>query len=172
MKTSLSLLPTERIENKIFFIRGRKVMLDRDLAEMYGVETKKLNRAVKRNLGRFPTDFMFQLTKQESVLFSRYQIGTLRRGGNIKYLPFAFTEQGIAMLSSVLNSEQAVQVNIQIIRTFTKIRELIVSSKELRDHIEKLERKYDGQFRVVFDTIKKLITPPKEKPHQKMGFWS
>lgn len=147
-------------------------MLDRDLAELYGVEVKNLNRAVKRNKERFPNDFMFQLTKYESDLFSRCQFGTLdtqKRGTNIKYFPYVFTEQGIAMLSSVLNSERAIQVNIQIIRTFTKIRELIASNKDLRNQVEKLEKKYDQQFRVVFDAIKKLLATPL-KPSKPIGF--
>ena len=188
---NLILIP-ERIESKIFFIRRKKVMLDRDLAQLYGVENRALNQAVKRNLFRFPTDFMFQLTKVESKAFSRsqfvtlensnlksqsvtsrnpnlkYQIGTSSYGGRRK-LPFAFTEQGVAMLSSVLNSKQAIQVNIQIIRTFTKLRELIASNRELRLKIEKLENKYDQHFKVVFDAIRKFFDPPKAPP-QKIGF--
>lgn len=176
----LTVIP-DRIESKIFFIRGKKVMLDRDLAALYEVETKTLNRAVKRNIERFPTDFMFQLTKLESDTFSRYQFGTLndtnwksqsvtsKRGVNVKYLSYAFTEQGVAMLSSVLNSKRAIQVNIQIIRTFTKLRELIASNKELREKIEKMENRYDQQFKVVFDAIKRLLETP-TKPSGKMGF--
>ena len=175
----LTVIP-DKIESKIFFIRGKKVMLDRDLAELYGVETKSLNRAVKRNVERFPSDFMFQLTKTESDAFSRsqfvtienqnlkYQIGTSSYGGRRK-LPFAFTEQGVAMLSSVLNSARAIQVNIQIIRTFTKLRELIATNRELREKIEKLESKYDQQFKIVFEAIKQLLTPP-TKPSGKIGF--
>lgn len=177
----LATIPDSRIESRIFLIRGKKVMLDRDLAELYGVETRTLNQAVKRNRERFPQDFTFQLNTRELNLFSRSQIVTLneqnlesqcaasRRGTNIKYLPYAFTEQGVAMLSSVLNSKRAIQVNIQIIRTFTKLRELIASNKELREKIEKLESKYDQQFRVVFEAIKQLLAPP-VKPARKIGF--
>ncbi|MDP3661493.1 MAG: ORF6N domain-containing protein [bacterium] len=178
---TLTIIPDSRIESRIFFIRGKKVMLDRNLAELYGVETKTLNRAAKRNRLRFPPDFMFQLTKAEADAFSRYQFGTLKKNSNLKYqigtssyggrrkLPYAFTEQGVAMLSSVLNSKRAIQVNIQIIRTFTKLRELIATNKELREKIEKLESKYNQQFRVVFEAIKQLLAPP-EKPARKIGF--
>jgi hypothetical protein len=161
-------LPQERIETKIYFIRGKKVMIDRDLAELYGVETKVLNQAVRRNAGRFPDDFVFQLNKQETEIWmsqivitnrSRSQIVTLNRGRNIKYAPYVFTEQGVAMLSSVLKSERAIMVNVQIMRTFTKIREMIVSNKELREKIEKLERNYDSKFRAIFQAIKQLMIP-------------
>ena len=156
---ALEIVP-DRIESKIFLIRGKKVMLDRDLAELYGVDTKVLNQSVKRNRERFPVDFMFQLTEMESDAFLRSQIVTLKnsslrshfvtskRGGQ-RYRSYAFTEQGVAMLSSVLNSKRAIQVNIQIIRTFTKLRELIASNRELRLKIEKLENKYDQRFKVV-----------------------
>lgn len=146
-------------------------MLDRDLAALYGVETKMLNRAVKRNTERFPEDFMFQLTKEEYMALLRFQFGTLKRGQYSKYSPYVFTENGVAMLSSVLNSRRAIQVNIQIMRTFTKIREMITTHKELRQKIEEMEKKYDYQFKVVFDTIKQLIEPPQE-PKRKMGFLS
>lgn len=158
-------------------------MLDRDLAALYGVKTKVLNQAVKRNQERFPEDFMFQLNERENTIFLRSQIVTLKnqdlklqfvtsslRGKHRKYLAYAFTEQGVAMLSSVLNSNRAIQVNIQIIRTFTKLRELIATNKELREKIEKLENKYDQQFKVVFDAIKKLLEPPAAPPPQKIGF--
>jgi hypothetical protein len=131
-------------------------MLDRDLALMYGVPTKVFNQAVKRNIKRFPDDFMFQLNIKEAES-SRSQIVTLKRGQNIKYLPYAFTEQGVAMLSSVLNSNRAIEVNIQIIRTFVKIREMIISNKELRIKIEEIERKYDKRFRVVFDALRSFL---------------
>lgn len=145
-------------------------MFDRDLAELYGVETKNLNKAVKRNRVRFPTDFMFQLNKQEAEIWgSRFQIGTLKRGQNIKYAPYVFTEQGVAMLSSVLNSKPAIQVNIQIMRTFTKLREMLATNKELRDKIEKLERKYDQRFKVVFNAIRNLLST-EEKPKGQFGF--
>lgn len=160
-------VPIERIEGKILLIRERKVMLDRDLAELYGVTTGNLNKAVKRNITRFPEDFMFQLTKEEfdNLIF---QNGISRWGGRRK-LPYAFTEQGIAMLSSVLNSERAIQVNIQIMRTFTRIREALATHKELREKIEGMERKYDQQFKVVFDAIKSLLSTPLQKI-KRIGF--
>lgn len=149
-------------------------MFDRDLAILYGVETRTLNQAVKRNIDRFPEDFMFQLTKIEMENFSRSQFVTLKRGGNIKYNPYVFTEQGVAMLSSVLKSKRAIQVNIQIMRTFTKIREMIISNKELRLKMEDLERKYDNKFQVVFDAIKGLLLAQAEEKssidNKKIGF--
>ena len=158
---------SERIESKIYFVRGQKVMIDRDLAELYGVTTGNLNKAVDRNLDRFPDDFMFQLTKAEfkNLIF---QFGTSSWGGTRK-LSRAFTEQGVAMLSSVLHSKRAVQVNIQIMRTFTKLRALLSTHKDLQRKIEEMEKKYDQQFRVVFDTIRALITPPETK-RKKIGF--
>ncbi len=127
------------------------------------------NQAVKRNIARFPEDFMFQLNKEEASELSRSQIVTLKRGQNIKYLPHAFTENGVAMLSSVLNSERAIQVNIQIMRTFTKIREMLSSHKDLRHKIEEMEKKYDSQFKIVFNAVKELMSPP-EKQVRKIGF--
>jgi hypothetical protein len=172
------ILPSEIIENKIYLLRGKKVMLDRDLARLYGVETKQLTRAVRRNIDRFPLDFMFQLTIEESD-FLRRQFGTSSWGG-ARYLPLVFTEQGIAMLSSVLKSKQAIQVNIQIMRTFTKLREMVLGNKELRDKVEQLEHKYDGQFKAVFDAIKMLIdktakinakiATAENKPKRQYGF--
>lgn len=152
------IIPEEVIENKIFFIRGKKVMFDRDLAKLYGVETGNLNKAVKRNIERFPEDFMFQITKIElqNLIF---HFGRSSWGGT-RSLPHVFTEQGVAMLSSVLKSKQAIRVNIQIMRTFTKIREMIVSNKALREKIEAMEQKYDGQFKIVFEAIKRLIEKP------------
>ena len=166
---NVEIVPQQVIESKIFIIRGKKVMLDKDLAVLYGVETKMLNRAVKRNLERFPEDFMFQLTKEEYVELLRYQFGTLKRGEHSKYLPYVFAENGVAMLSSVLNSKRAIQVNIQIMRTFTKIREMLITHKELRQKIEAMEKKYDYQFKVVFDVIKQLISPQETKKG-KIGF--
>ncbi len=127
------------------------------------------NQAVKRNIARFPEDFMIQLNKEEASELSRSQIVTLKRGQNIKYLPHAFTENGVAMLSSVLNSERAIQVNIQIMRTFTKIREMLSSHKDLRHKIEEMEKKYDSQFKIVFNAVKELMSPP-EKQVRKIGF--
>lgn len=158
----------ELIETKIFFIRRKKVMLDKHLAELYGVTTSSFNQAVKRNLDRFPSDFMYQITRQELTnLKSQIVISSW---GGIRKLPFAFTEHGILMLSSVLNSERAIQVNIQIMRTFTRLREMLLSYKELKEKIEAMERKYDEQFAVVFDAIKKLLEPPASKPKRKIGF--
>jgi len=167
MKTLI--IPNEIIENRIFLIRGKKVMFDRDLAKLYGVLTKNLNKAVSRNIERFPEDFMFQLTKEEYDSL-RFQFGTLKRGQHSKYFSYAFTEQGVAMLSSVLRSERAIRVNIQIMRTFTTIREMIVSNKGLREKIESMERKYDTKFKVVFDVIKRLIDKDKIEPVKIIGF--
>ncbi len=161
------LMPPEVIENKIFLLRGKKVMFDRDLAELYSVETKALNRAVKRNIERFPEDFMFRLSKEELANL-RFHFGTSNRGGQ-RYLPYAFTENGVAMLSSVLNSERAVQVNIQIMRTFTKLREMLATHKDLQKKIDEMEQKYDHQFKIVFDTIRQLLMPPQTKKG-KIGF--
>ncbi len=160
-------VPQEIIERKILLLRGKKVMLDRDLAVLYGVETKTLNRAVKRNIERFPDDFMFQLTKEEFENL-RFHFGTSSWGGQ-RYLPYAFTENGVAMLSSVLNSKGAIQVNIQIMRTFTKLREFILTHKELQKKIEDMEKKYDHQFKIVFDAIKQLLAP-QETNKKKIGF--
>ena len=161
------------IINKIYFIRGQKVMLDKDLAEMYGVETKVLNQAVKRNIFRFPKDFMFQLFEDEART-SRSQIVTLkqRRGSNIKYLPFAFTEQGVAMLSSVLRSERAIQVNIQIIRVYIKMKQVLLDNKDLWLKIDTIEQsliKKDEEVKAIFKILKELLTQ-EEKPRNEIGF--
>jgi phage regulator Rha-like protein len=166
---STEVIPQQIIEGKILIIRGKKVMLDRDLAALYAVETRTLNQAVRRNIKRFPEDFMFQLSQEEAVELSRSQIVILKRGQNIKYLPYAFTENGVAMLSSVLNSERAISVNIQIMRTFTKLRELLATHKELKQKIEGMEKKYDHQFKIVFDAIKRLIEPA-NKHGKRIGF--
>ncbi len=163
-----TLIPTEVIEQKILFIRDQKVMLDADLAQLYQVEVKHLKRQVKRNIDRFPEDFMFELT-QEEYRFLRRQIGALKRGEHSKYPPYAFTEQGVAMLSSVLGSKQAVQVNIMIMRTFVKLREMIATHKDLVQKLDQLEQKYDEQFRVVFEAIRQLMAPP-ENTSRKIGF--
>jgi phage regulator Rha-like protein len=161
------IIPLECIENKIYLLRSKKVMLDRDLAKMYGVATKTFNQAIKRNHQRFPADFMFRLNLKE---FSnlRSQIVTSSWGGQ-RYLPYAFTENGVAMLSSILNSERAIQVNIQIMRVFTKLREMMATHRELREKIEALEQKYDHQFTVVFEAIKELLQPP-VKASPRIGF--
>lgn len=161
------LIPVERIENIIFIIRGQKVMLDADLAKLYSVKTKVLIQAVKRNLARFPADFRLQLNKSEHETL-RSQFVTSRWGGR-RYLPYAFTEQGVAMLSSVLNSERAIQVNIQIMRTFTKLRQILASHEELRRKVEMMEKKNNQQFKVIFDVIKVLVELPETKKN-KMGF--
>ena len=161
------LVPHEVIENKIYLIRGQKVMMDMDLAGLYGVLTKYLNQQVRRNNIRFPEDFMFQLTREEAENL-RLHFATSSYGGR-RYLPFAFTEHGILMLSSVLNSKRAIGVNIQIMRAFVKLRQLLSSHADLRRKIEGMEKKYDGQFKVVFDAIKALIQPPPRKTG-KIGF--
>ncbi len=165
---SNALIPPTVIHSKILFLRGKKVMLDKDLAELYGVTTYNLKRAVRRNLSRFPADFMFDLTQQEYSTLRRH-FGALKRGTHSKYLSYAFTEHGILMLSSVLNSERAVLVNIEIMRTFTKLRELMIEHRDLRQKIEEMEKKYDHQFRVVFDTIKEILGPPR-KSARRIGF--
>jgi hypothetical protein len=160
------------IESKIYLIRGQKVMLDSDLAEMYGVATKALKQAVRRNIERFPEDFMFELSKEESDGASRSQFVTLNRGKNLKYLPYAFTEHGVLMLSSVLRSEQAVQVNIQIMRVYSKMKELLVMHKDILVKLEQLEKKtdkHDEQIALIFDYIRKLVEQPKERT-ERIGF--
>jgi len=157
-----------KIENRIFQIRGKKVMLDIDLAELYGVETRILNQAVRRNIDRFPNDFMLVLTHQELTNL-RSQIVISSYGGR-RYLPYAFTEQGIAMLSSVLNSERAIKVNIQIMRAFVSLRRVAVTYSGLKRKIEGIEKKYDSKFAVVFRAIKKLMDPPSIKDRIITGF--
>ena len=149
-----TLVAPEIIETKILFIRGRKVMLDRDLAALYGVETEQLTRQVRRNRERFPPTFLLHLTNQEFTNLKR-QFGGSSWGGNRKR-PMAFTEYGILMLSSVLKSKRAIQVNIQIMETFTKLREMLGSHKELKRKIDEMERKYDHQFKIVFEAIRKI----------------
>ena len=163
-----ALIPVEMIERKIYLIRGDKVLLDGDLAELYGVEVKHLKRQVRRNLTRFPEDFMFELRKEEYDSL-RSHFGTLKRGEHIKYLPYAFTEQGVAMLSSVLNSGRAIHVNIAIMRAFVKLREMLATHKDLARKLNEMENKYDAQFKVVFDAIRQLMTPPEPKK-RKIGF--
>jgi ORF6N domain len=165
----LPLVPIERIEKAIYLIRGDKVMLDSDLAELYGVETKLLNRAVKRNLKRFPADFMFQLSAEEaSDLRCQFGSSKTHRGGR-RYLPYVFTEQGVAMLSSVLHSDRAVSVNIEIMRAFVRIRQMLASNVELSRRLDELESKYNRQFKVVFDAIRQLMSPPPRNRKQ-IGF--
>ena len=157
-----------QVERRIFLVRGQKVMLDADLAELYRVPTKSLNLAVKRNAARFPGDFMFRLTDDE-VAGLRFHFETSKRSrGGRRYLPYAFTEQGVAMLSSVLRSSRAVQVNIAIMRTFVRLRELLLSNADLARKLAALENKYDVQFKVVFDAIRELMLPP--TPKRQIGF--
>jgi len=163
-----SIIPAELIENKIYLIRGQKVMLSMHLAELYDVEPRILVQAVKRNMERFPEDFMFQLSKNEFDDL-KSQIVTSSWGGLRRATPYAFTEQGIAMLSSVLNSKRAIKVNIQIIRSFVKLREIVSSHKDLVRKLEDLEKKYDSQFKIVFNAIRELMSAP-EKPLRKIGF--
>jgi hypothetical protein len=174
MTEDISLIPSERIEKSIYLIRGEKVMLDSDLAALYDVETRILIQATKRNPKRFPPDFMFQLYYQEvAALRSQFVILKTGRGQHSKYLPYAFTEQGVAMLSSVLNSDRAIEVNVQIMRAFMKLRQMIASHKDLVRKIEYLERKYDShdkQIKVVFDAIKELMAPAETKKKRKIGF--
>lgn len=170
-KNITPLVPAERIEKSILFIRGQKVMLDRDLAELYDVEIRVLVQAVKRNIRRFPADFMLQLTWDEWKDI-RSQIVTLKtgRGQHRKYPPYAFTEQGVAMLSSVLKSDRAIDVNVEIIRVFVRLREMLASHKELARKLATLEKKYDDQFKVIFDAIRRLMIPPKSEKKRKIGF--
>lgn len=161
-------VPIDRIGKSILLIRGQKVMLDRDLAELYGVLIKRLNEQVRRNRSRFPSDFMFQLTKKTDSL--RSQIATLKRGQHRKYRPYVFTEQGVAMLSSVLSSERAIQVNIAIMRTFVQLRQWLISHADLAQRLEELEAKYDDQFKSIFEAIRQLMDPPRPRSKRKIGF--
>ncbi|MDP2851796.1 MAG: ORF6N domain-containing protein [Gallionella sp.] len=177
MTSKLAVVPLERIESRIFFVRGQKILLDEDLAALYEVEVKALNRAVKRNIERFPDDFMFQLNADELALLRRQsgtsnlksQNGTSSRGGR-RYLPYAFTEQGVAMLSSVLRSPRAVMVNIEIMRAFVRLRQMLASNAALARKLATLEKKYDAQFKIVFDAIRELMTPPDPKKKRPIGF--
>lgn len=165
------LIPIERIENKILLIRKQKVMLDFHLAELYGVETKQLKRQVRRNFRRFPVDFMFELSKEEYEIL-RCQFGTLRHGEHSKYCPFAFTEQGVAMLSSVLKSERAIEVNILIMRAFVKIKEALATHKEVSRKLSELEArvgKHDSEIGLIFDAIRKMVEPD-VLPKKTIGF--
>ncbi len=166
MSKAASIIPIERVEQSIYLIRGHKVMLDRDLAGLYGVETRVLNQAVKRNAERFPSDFMFELTREEIRNISQFVICS-----TIKHSPkvLAFTEQGVAMLSGILKSSRAVDVNIAIMRTFVKLRRMLESSEELSRKLAELESRYDEQFRIVFEAINELMIPPEPKKNP-IGF--
>jgi hypothetical protein len=167
-----TLVPVELIASKIYLIRGVKVMLDSDLAELYGVETRSLIQAVKRNIERFPSDFMLQLTKEEFDSL-RSQIVISKGKGGRRYLPYVFSEQGVAMLSSVLKSKRAVEVNIAIMRVFVKLRETVATHKELSRELEDLEQRIEGhdeQIQVIFEAIRQLMAPPDKKGKKKIGF--
>jgi phage regulator Rha-like protein len=174
-KTVKSLIiPDELVMSKIYLVRGQKIMLDSDLAEMYNVQTKRLKESVRRNASRFPVDFMFQLTSKE-FKFLRPQIATLEkgRGNHTKYLPFVFTEQGVSMLSSILNSKTAIRVNIQIIRVFTRMREMIMTHKDIWIQLEKLEKKlagHDIDLQLIFNHLKKFLIPPSQSSRRRIGF--
>jgi hypothetical protein len=184
MSNSQSLIPVERIEHSILLIRGQKVMLSHDLASLYDVAPRTLLQAAKRNKERFPEDFMFQLTWEEAELVAsrstpaepspskalRSQIVILQPTGHLRYRPYAFTEQGVAMLSSVLRSPRAVAVNIEIMRAFVRLRQMLLSHADLARKVDNLERKYDSQFKVVFDALRQLMQPPEEKPKRPIGF--
>lgn len=166
--TSKAIIPAERIERSILVIRGQKVMLDADLARLYGVTTKRLNEQVKRNRGRFPADFMFQLTRQERAEV----VANCDRLRKLKYsptMPYAFTEHGAIMLASILNSEIAIHASIQVVRAFLRLREILVEHKQLSSRLDELERKYDAQFKVVFDAIRELMSP-KAPSRRRIGF--
>ena len=179
---SLSIIPDERIIGKIYYIRGEKVMFDRDLAALYEVETKALNRAVRRNIKRFPKDLMFQLNEKEAKIL-RYQFGTLESDKNLRYqfgtssyggrryLPLVFTEQGVLMLSAVLKSERAIEVSLQIVRVFIRMRKILATHKELRDKIESMDRENKKNFKIIFKVIAKLMaTGPKDNELKIIGF--
>ena len=171
MTIDKGLVPAELIQRKIIVLREEKVMIDRDLAELYGVETKQLKRAVRRNLHRFPSDFMFELSREEYNSL-RSQFGTLKRGTHSKYLPMTFTEQGVAMLSSVLNSDRAIEVNIAIMRAFVQLRKISSSHKQLAQKLREIEARledHDESIDAIFEAIQQLMRPP-EKPRKPIGF--
>ena len=170
-KSALLVIPAERIEKAILSLRSHKVMLDRDLAELYGVKAIALRQQVKRNRERFPEDFMFQLTPEEAdALVSHSVIPSLRSLGGS--LPYAFTQEGVAMLSSVLRSQRAVEVNIAIMRAFVRLREWLASHKDLTRKLDELEKKYDQQFQVIFEAIRQLMASDSPEPSRRFGFGS
>lgn len=168
MVSKQSLIPVDRIEKAILLVRRQKVMLDADLAGLYGVETRVLVQAVKRNLERFPEDFMFQLSREEFAVLRSQSVTSSDWGGR-RYPPYAFTEQGVAMLSSVLRSQRAIQVNIEIMRAFIRLRQMLASHAELARKLDALEKKYDAQFKDVFEAIRQLMAPPEQK-RRAIGF--
>jgi hypothetical protein len=169
--TEQPLVLIQNIECAILMIRGQRVLLDADLAALYGVETKALNQAIKRNMERFPADFMFQLSIDECEDL-RFHFGTSSSWGGRRTQPYAFTEQGVAMLSSVLRSERAVQVNVEIMRAFVRLRRLLQQNADLAQKLAALERKYDTHFKVVFDAIRELMEPGSVKSKKQIGFKS
>ena len=177
MSKALTTMPIERVERAILLIRGERIILDGDLAKLYGVTAKRLNEQVRRNRERFPDDFMFQLTKEEFAELKnetgpanlRSQIATSRSHGGRRYLPYAFTEHGAIMAANILNSERAVQASVAVVRAFVRLRQMIASNTELARKLAELEKKYDAQFKVVFDAIRQLMTPPEPKRKQ-IGF--
>ncbi len=170
-KSQVSLIPAERIERSILLIRGQKVLLDSDLASLYGVTTKRLNEQVKRNAERFPVDFMFQLNAEEYKAL-RSQLATLKagRGQHRKYRPYVFTEHGAIMAANVLNSPRAIEMSVYVVRAFVRLREVLTTHKDLARKLEELEQKYDAQFKTVFDAIRQLMTPPPGPPKKQIGF--
>jgi hypothetical protein len=171
MTKPADLIPLERITGAILFLRGEKVLLDTDLAEMYGVVTSHLTRATRRNADRFPADFMFQLSAEEwESLKCQFGISKSDGRGGRRHAPYVFTEQGVAMLSSVLKSPRAVHVNIAIMRAFVQLREMLASNKDLARKLADMEKKYDAQFKIVFDAIRELMTPPTTPPKRRIGF--
>jgi hypothetical protein len=170
MHAKMGLIPLERIERSILLIRGEKVMLDRDLAAIYGVTTKALNQAVKRNGTRFPEDFMFRLTRDEVAELNRSQIVTgSQKHRDPRFPPFAFTEHGALMLANILNSRRAVQTSVHVVRAFLRLRQMLASNADLTRKVEALEKKYDGQFKVVFDAVRRLMSPAEPK-RREIGF--
>lgn len=169
MKKKKAIVPLDRIENQIYLLRGHKVMLSPHLAALYGVEPRTLIQAVKRNKDRFPEDFMFQLNETEFLdLKSQFVISSW--GGSRRATPYAFTEQGVAMLSSILRSKRAVRVNIEIMRAFVRLRRMLATNADLARKLAILEKKYDAQFKMVFDAIRELMTPPEPKKKRPIGF--
>lgn len=177
MSGTETVIPIERIENQILLIRGEKVIMDADLAALYGVSTKRLNEQVRRNRGRFPDDFMFQLTADEVNALGdevgtsnlRSQFATSRSHGGRRYLPYAFTEHGAIMAANVLSSDRAVQASVQVVRAFVRLRQMLASNAELARKLDQLEKSYDRQFKVIFDAIRELMTPPASKKKE-IGF--
>ena len=167
-----NLIPQGIIEQKIFMIRGQKIMIDRELAELYGVETRILNQAVRRNIGRFPEDFMFQLTKKEMKDWISQIVISKREKMGLRRMPYVFTQNGVAMLSSVLNSERAIQVNIAIMRVFVRFQEILSTHRDLIQKLNELEKKiekHDTEIQAIFEAIRQLMTPP-ERPRRQIGF--